>query len=183
MRGSNGDDGFSGFGGYYQLTGGKGGDIYITDDTGDKVVEKASGGIDTVQSYISYQLGNNLEHLTLLGQTGIDGTGNSEDNQITGNSGANSLYGQGGNDTLNGGAGDDILTGNAGADVFVFANRSGDDTITDFTRGEDLLDFNAAGLSFDQLSISSSGGDTTIFHKGDTILLAAVDDLDQSDFL
>ena len=66
-RGTNGDDVLSGIGGSYQLIGGKGDDTYIVDDIGDEVIEKANGGIDTVQSYISYQLGSNLEHLTLLG--------------------------------------------------------------------------------------------------------------------
>ena len=74
-------------GGSYQLICGKGDNTYIVDDAGDKVFEKANGGIDTVQSYISYQLGKNLEHLTLLGQSDIDGTGNNKDNLITGNSG------------------------------------------------------------------------------------------------
>ena len=65
----------------------------------------------------------------------------------------------------------------------MFESKWDDDTVTDFTRGEDRLDFSAAGLGFGQLSISSSGGDTIVFHKGASVLLAGVGDLVQSDFI
>ena len=52
-----------------------------------------------------------------------------------------------GNDTLIGGLGKDTMTGNEGADTFVFEStletgktRSTRDVITDFTRGEDMVD-------------------------------------------
>ena len=42
-----------------------------------------------------------------------------------------------------GNSGDDTLTGGAGADTFVFEAGHGDDTITDFTDGEDMTDLSA----------------------------------------
>src|SRR6185295_10820435 len=53
------------------LNGGDGGDTYVVDDGGDKAVEtnaKAAGGIDLVQSAVTFALGANLEKLTLTGK-------------------------------------------------------------------------------------------------------------------
>jgi len=68
----------------------------------------------------------------------------------------NAMYGFGGNDTLTGGSaadylsggdGDDTLTGGAGADTFAFAPGFGHDTITDFTPGTDILQFDQADFA------------------------------------
>jgi Ca2+-binding RTX toxin-like protein len=51
------------------MIGGKGNDTYVVDNVGDKVVEQAGEGIDSVQSKISYTLGENLENLSLMDST------------------------------------------------------------------------------------------------------------------
>jgi len=52
------------------------------------------------------------------------------------------LFGSQGNDKLSGGLGNDHLTGGGGSDTFSFLSLlDGNDTITDFTPGEDKLDF------------------------------------------
>ncbi|MBQ0943041.1 hypothetical protein KAK07_06815 [Ideonella sp. 4Y16] len=108
------------------LNGGAGDDRYIVDHVGDVVVEgSASGGIDTVQSGVSYTLGANLEHLVLGGSGAINGTGNALGNQITGNAAANTLDGGLGNDTLNGGAGNDTYIVDSSGDVVVESSSSG----------------------------------------------------------
>lgn len=57
------------------------------------------------------------------------------------------LYGGDGNDRLNGGDGTDTLTGGDGADVFRFNTPNpGWDLITDFTTGEDRIEYMAASL-------------------------------------
>lgn len=63
------------------------------------------------------------------------------DDRLAGEKGNDILNGGDGNDRLKGGAGDDILTGGAGRDRFIFDLRGGTDTITDFTNGDDKLDF------------------------------------------
>lgn len=48
------------------MIGGLGNDTYYVDDAGDRVIERAGEGIDTLQSKISVTLGDNVEHLNLL---------------------------------------------------------------------------------------------------------------------
>lgn len=81
--------------------------------------------------------------------------------KISGTSKADSLVGKEGNDTLSGGAGNDtldgqggrdMLVGGAGADIFKFSDsfdsheRSGQDLIRDFVKGEDKIDVSALGF-------------------------------------
>lgn len=128
------------------MTGGAGNDIYVVDDAGDRVVEAAGGGIDTVRAALArYTLPDHVENLlfALTPAGGVDATGNASANSITGTDMADRLYGLGGADTLTGGAGDDRLDGGAGADrlrggagndQFVLARGEADgDAILDFT--------------------------------------------------
>ncbi|WP_374556109.1 calcium-binding protein [Aquitalea pelogenes] len=48
------------------MIGGLGNDIYYVDNAGDKVIELAGEGVDTVYASISYALGEHVENLTLL---------------------------------------------------------------------------------------------------------------------
>lgn len=93
------------------MSGGKGNDTYIIDDAGDIITEAYTnalgGGIDTVKSSNSYELGLNLDHLILAGSDDINATGNVMANTLTGNGGANRLDGGEGIDKLIGGKGDD----------------------------------------------------------------------------
>ena len=117
LTGGAGNDTLDGGAGADILIGGTGNDIYVVDAAGDVVTEAASEGTDLVRSSISYTLGANLENLTLIGSSAINGTGNTLNNVITGNTGSNTLSGGVGNDTLNGGDGDDVLNGGLGADI------------------------------------------------------------------
>jgi Ca2+-binding RTX toxin-like protein len=103
------------------LTGNGGNDTYIV-GSGDTVVEKANGGTDTVQSGLTYTLGSNVENLTLIGTSAINGTGNTANNTLTGNSANNVLTGLGGNDTFlyNRGGGQDTVVDNSGSDTMLF---------------------------------------------------------------
>jgi serralysin len=142
-----------------KMYGGLGDDFYYVDNAGDLVVESSDptlGGTDTVNSTVTYTLGNYVENLTMSGAAAINGTGNSVANKIIGNGaanvlsggdGADTLVGGLGNDTLVGGQGKDVLEGGSGSDVYVFnaASESGAtsaawDVVNDFVRGQDKVD-------------------------------------------
>ena len=95
-----------------------------------------------------------------------------------------------GDDVMEGTSADNRLTGGEGADTFVFNKDSGDDTITDFTAGTDMIDLSAivsiTGLG--NLRCWQDGDDAVIdlgYHGGGTITLEGVSlsDLSSSDFV
>jgi Ca2+-binding RTX toxin-like protein len=177
LSGGGGNDILSGGTGADVLTGGTGNDTYIVDNVKDQVIEAAGGGTnDTVQSSVSFTLGNDVENLELTGKTAINGTGNGGNNHIHGNDGANALNGAGGDDLLFGGLGDDRLTGGEGKDTFDYdhlAERgTGKEVITDFNTAQgDVLDISDLlsdlGVVDDPfaegfLHLSQSGGNTLV---------------------
>ncbi len=147
------------------MVGGRGNDVFWVDNVGDVVIDSSVlvrdtvtglwvevGGIDTVNSSISYTLAQSLdslnlvgtkaltdktitgtshiENLTLTGTQAINGTGNAGNNLIVGNLANNILIGAGGQDTI---------TGGAGADTFLAAMNSGTVQVTDLGNGVDIL--------------------------------------------
>jgi Ca2+-binding RTX toxin-like protein len=137
LTGGAGNDTLSGGSGGDRMEGGLGDDTYIVAQSGDVVIENINEGTDTVQSSITYTLGNHLENLTLTGTNNIHGTGNTLNNYLTGNSGANSLTGGAGHDTLDGGAGNDTLIGGDGDDTYIVNVTT--DVITESGTGLDTV--------------------------------------------
>jgi Ca2+-binding RTX toxin-like protein len=128
------------------LIGGSGDDIYVVDTTTDTIVELNAGGIDTVQSSVTFTLGSNLENLTLTGTAAINGTGNVMDNVLVGNSGNNTLTGGEGNDILDGGVGTDTMIGGTGNDTYTVDVTT--DVITEnINEGIDLVNVAIAAAS------------------------------------
>jgi len=138
LHGLDGNDALDGGAGADTLVGGRGNDTYVVDRAEDTVVEATGEGMDTVQSSVTWTLGDNLENLTLTGSEAIDGTGNELDNVIKGNSADNTLHGLEGNDTLDGGAGADTLVGGTGNDTYVVDN-SGDTVVEADAEGVDTV--------------------------------------------
>lgn len=145
-------DTLDGGAGLDRMSGGDGNDVYNVTDIGDKVLEHADEGHDTVLAKIDWTLSANVEDLFLDGKASIDGTGNTLANRIEGNAAANSLKGAGGNDVLVGEAGDDVLDGGVGSDylyggankdAFVFNTAlsvsTNVDTIADFWVADDTI--------------------------------------------
>ena len=165
LYGMEGSDYLSGWGGNDTLDGGLGADTmvggigddgYFVDNSGDRVVEVISGGIDAVHATVSFTLTDeNVENIGLYGNA-YTAKGNKLNNSVSGNQVDNYLYGMegsdylsgwGGNDTLDGGLGADTLTGGTGKDVFKFNTLADSgltkttlDVITDFLIGQDKID-------------------------------------------
>ncbi|WP_373740218.1 calcium-binding protein [Neisseria sp.] len=196
LKGGAGNDTLRGLGGNDVLDGGTGGDImyggnshdvYYVDNAGDRVIESARQGTDSVVAGVSFSLPNNVENLTFSGSANLRGSGNALDNTLRGNHGDNlfragagsdSVHGLGGKDILFGGDGADKLYGGAGNDILYGGTArlpERDDTLLsgwrwkDENDGNDFLD----GGSGNDTLMGGKGDDTYYFARGygrDTII-------------
>ncbi|NJL18156.1 MAG: hypothetical protein HC938_14275 [Nitrospira sp.] len=100
------------------LAGGHGNDTFVV-DAGDRVIELANEGTDTVQTDVGTTLGDNLENLVLTGSALLFGTGNSLDNVLQADGSISVLAGGNGNDTylIGPNGDDDILVETAGGGI------------------------------------------------------------------
>lgn len=119
LIGGEGNDVLNGGAGADKMAGNAGNDVYTVDNVGDTVTELLDEGKDTVNSYITYTLGDNVENLTMK-VSGLTGTGNELNNYIVGTKDGDTLYGLAGNDTIIGGTADggggDYIYGGEGND-------------------------------------------------------------------
>lgn len=183
--GEAGNDTLDGGTGSDIMTGGIGDDIYVYDSAGDRAIESADEGTDTIQSTASYTvLADNVENLTLIGSGNISGMGNGLNNTITGNSGDNVLTGGGGNDTLIGGEGSDTYMISDNTDTITESTTAaGTDTVVssitfsiEFNHGIENLelilsgDFNGTGNVFDNTITGNSGANTLDGNSGNDTL-------------
>ena len=160
LIGNAGNDRLDGGTGADEMFGGLGNDIFTVDNAGDQAIEHNNAGIDEVRSLITFGLDNAIENLTLIGNSAINGTGNTLDNLITGNDANNILTGGTGNDTLNGQAGDDTLNGNAGNDTL--RGGIGNDTLLG-QEGNDTLIGTSLGAGSDEVDELTGGADSDVF--------------------
>jgi Ca2+-binding RTX toxin-like protein len=137
IEAGDGADRIDGGAGADMLVGGGGDDLYLLDNEGDRVVEAAGQGTDTVYSAVSHALQADVDDLFLTGAAAIDGAGNGLANRLTGNAAANRLDGLAGNDTLDGGAGADRMAGGPGDDVYIL--DSSDQAIELVSAGTDTV--------------------------------------------
>jgi Ca2+-binding RTX toxin-like protein len=141
---------------------GKDGNDFLHGNAGD---DSISGGNDNDTArggqgddLIHGDAGNDILH----GDKGDDSlAGDTENDLLYGGEGNDILWGGDGGDFLFGGEGDDALIGGTGKDYFVLQSSFGSDTIVDFTDGNDLIGL-IGGLTFDQLNITGSNGNTLI---------------------
>ncbi len=139
LTGYDGNDILDGGAGADLMKGGLGDDTYYVDNVGDRIVEPAAGGFDTVYASISFDAsGIYVEAVHLTGNADINATGNGEANYLYGNSGANQLLGGAGADTLVGGDGNDLLNGGTGADTM--NGGAGNDTYYVDNAGDKVSD-------------------------------------------
>jgi len=172
------------------LVGGSGDDTYVTDG-GDTITEDWDAGIDTVLSSVTHKLDVNVERLTLMGSTAIDGTGNDLNNVLTGNSNNNMLDGATGADTLIGGLGNDIYITDGDDTIIEVWNtewNAGTDTVrsyVNYTLGANLENLtlfgssaiNGTGNTLNNVIIGNSAANTLSGGTGrDTLTGGAGDD-------
>jgi Ca2+-binding RTX toxin-like protein len=189
LLGNNGNNILDGSSGNDFMSGRAGDDTYRVDSAGDVVDERNFnnndyGGIDTVESAITYSLDDanfaidNLENLTLTGSSDINGVGNNLNNAIEGNAGSNILEGGGGQDTLHGEGGFDILFGGDGDDILLDAFLT--DTSVNWFLGGNGNDF-LWGSSGDEEMVGEVGDDTLLGEAGNDYLNGGEDN-DTYDF-
>lgn len=104
-----------GSGNYNELLGGRGNDVYLISSNGDKVIENAGEGRDTVRATVNYTMDANVEVLR-MDKGGLTGQGNALDNRMIGSNGADTMHGNDGDDAIQGENGNDVLTGGNGDD-------------------------------------------------------------------
>lgn len=147
------------------LKGGLGDDTYYIKSKQVLISEAAGEGIDTVRTWMSYDLRKaaNVENLSVEGNN-LTATGNELANVIT--TGA-------GKQVLDGREGADRLTGGADADIFVVSAGHGSDVITDFGNGGDSLRLLGFGFR-DQAAVlaaaTQNGNDVVIRLSADQTL-------------
>jgi VCBS repeat-containing protein len=169
ISGTNGNDNPLNGTEYGDLIRGEVGNDLINAGDGDDSV-LGGAGVDTIYGGNGNDtLNGNLNPDRLFGGDGGDQVfgghsndvlhGDAGNDTLDGGDGWDGLHGGDGDDRLIGGAGPDRMSGNAGNDVFVLSDLDGvdNDTITDFTVGEDSLELN--GLTVTGASVVNADGD------------------------
>ena len=173
LRGRGGSDTLLGGGGEDVLNGGAGIDTasYDFSDEGVSInlgKNTVSGGHAEGDTFISIE--------NLLGSEFAD--------TLIGDTGANRIEGGLGSDTIDGGKGNDTLVGGAGIDKFIFAKKTGHDTIEGFTTTgieADRIDVHAfRPKSFADLQshMADDGANVEITYGHDVLTLVGIHKVD-----
>ena len=153
------------------MKGGEGDDTYYVDNIGDKVIELANEGVDTVVSTIDFSLATlaNVESLRLDGNA-IKATGNALSNRLIGNDNGNILNGGAGADELWGGKGNDIYYFDSAGDSIFEDTGAGKDTVISFFAFANAIS-NVENYDFSKLAVSVSftGNDLDNVIKGGSV--------------
>lgn len=148
------------------LVGGAGNDSYRITKEGAEIVETVDGGHDTVDTWRSITLSENVEDVVFHRENGWHYVeGNDIDNRIIAGEGQQALAGRGGDDTL---------TGGGGADSFSFGVGDGYDIITDFDPDADELFIWDSGTDLVALrgnAIETMEGVILSLDSGDSLML------------
>lgn len=152
---------------------GRGDDALFGEDGDDTLF--GNGGEDRIQGGTGNDsLNGGGQDDRVFGQRG--------DDLLIGGRGDDLLHGATGGDRLIGQKGDDVLTGGGGRDVFAFRKGHGDDRITDFEIGRDIIEIGKGASKMSDLSFAQTGGDVLLSFANVTILVEnlRVADLDSA---
>jgi Ca2+-binding RTX toxin-like protein len=170
-----GGDTLDGGTGIDSLDGGLGDDTYVV-TAGDILAD--SGGIDTVQTSITWSLGTAFENLTMTGTGAITMQGNNLNNLIIGNAGNNTFNARAGDDTILAGGGNDRI------DMFGNGFASYGNEVVDGGAGIDSMDFSGyaktgivVNLATGQVAGGGDGGSGTVAVSNvETVITGAFND-------
>ena len=193
LTGNNGANRLDGQGGADTMIGLGGNDTYSVDNAGDRVIEAANKGTDTVHATVDYVAAANVEAVVLDGTADLRATGNALANTLTGNTGRNVLKGGAGNDTYYVQTVGDVVTEGADAgtdtvhaalsftlganienlilDGWGDADATGN-TLANTLTGTVAVNVLDGGGGADRM-LGGAGDDTYVTDGGDTIIEAA----------
>ncbi len=170
INGGDGRDLIFGGAGSDRILGGRARDFL----NGDGGADFLSGG--QARDVITGGSGNDI----ILGGAGRDVlSGNKGNDELLGGGGSDILRGNKGDDLMSGGNGRDVLRGGGGADIYCLEVARGVDLFEGFQKGTDIID--GGGLSFDDLSVTVRGGNSTIRVEETNQKLAIVIGVDVTD--
>jgi len=187
-----GDDGWPGGRIPADETWGDGGDDYINhhDHTDDEVIYTFAGDDTVITGSGDTEVFAGLGNDEVYGSTGADTiVGGEGDDILFGGGNADEIHAGDGLDFVSGGTGDDFifLTDDNQLDRVGFSQGDGHDIVDGFETGVDQVEFNWAGLSFGDLTITYNDDGTQALVEvdgGNSILFTGLDGaLDASDFV
>ncbi|MCB4458596.1 calcium-binding protein, partial [Leisingera sp. McT4-56] len=166
-----GHDRLAGGAGNDTLQGGSGNDTLLGGDDQDKL--KGDSGDDLLDGGRGGdRLFGGAGRDNMKGGAGHDRmSGGGGNDTMSGGTGDDTLMGGNGRDVLLGHKGDDLLAGGAHADIFVFHQGHGNDTITDFTAGEDHIRIGRGADDLGGLQFQAQGDDVLVSFADVTILV------------
>jgi Ca2+-binding RTX toxin-like protein len=169
-----GDDTIHITGGTDTIAAGAGNDTLIVDFS----AATAAVSINALAGTAAAGYAGNISGLGIATFAGV------ENFEITSGSSNDTITTGAGNDAINAGGGHDVIFGGEGADIFVFELGSGNDIISDFEQGVDMIDVSGYGFAnFNTLAINVGTENSVInFGAGNTVTVLDVVNLDMYDF-
>lgn len=148
-----------------------GGSITVKDGVGEAITIIDTNGNTSTQAYgtatisVTDSMSDTIDVSKDSAVLEVDASSRTRDVALIGNTKDN---------TIIGGAGSDMLTGGKGKDVFVYSG--GNDTITDYTAGQDIIKFSSDTYLMDASLSGEDTGDDIIFYtnKGNITIWNAV---------
>ena len=178
LTGGSGNDTLIAGTGVDTLIAGSGNTLFVVDNAADAVQVTGQAGSDTVESSVSYTLGQGVDILELTGSSDLQGQGNADaanlieansgDDTLVAGSGSDTLVAGSASDTLVAGSGTDVLEGGTGSTTYAFDSGFGQAEIKPGS-GNGTIAF-GAGITASDLTVGlttdSSGNPALLIQDG-----------------